>query len=686
MGNIPLKPLTPDDNRKIPKFAVCDIESMNWIDFLVIGLAWKLFDDDDQEIDKQYRYFLDIGEFCDFVFSDEFPCVDVFAHFGGRFDFSFLIKEYFKRHQKSIWIDRMIPRGSSILNVPVHTFTREKFSPESEKDILARTKDGHFLVKKKTIIFRDSAAMLPFGLASLTENFGVEHKKQEMDHSKVTGVTPELLEYLEYDCWGLYECILAFFKWPVIRRCGASFTVASQSIKVLRSFLKDDIKSLNSDTSEFVRESYFGGRTEIFKPFFEQNKDDFMLNSYDVNSLYPAVMRDFEYPSGLKKETLVYLENQIGFYEVEVEVPDMYIPPLGMRYEGMDHRLIFPTGKFRGIWSTAELNYAQSIGVKINRVFRGAVFKSGGKFFKPYIDYLYDLRKKSKRDSVDNVLCKLLMNSTYGRFGLNLGREQLVFDQGQHGVLPFMEIPVNGEKEVIRLMIESVELESSFTNVAVAAMVTSYARILMHKLYSRAPDDIYYTDTDSMFTTFKYPRNDQDLGQLKLEGRFKRGAFLLPKTYMVESTTAMFKLFDDEAGRERKDMKTTKKVVMKGFDRKKLSKFTWADFIDGVEGDYRRLQVTNPKKFATFKTAVKKNEFLMLLNESPKQLRSRYNKRKIVKRAYSQVYDTEPLHIKNGKIQNLDKDLLKKWKTPTFQELDALALKAISKLKKEGKM
>lgn len=670
MRNIALKTLTPDPDRKSISYSVCDIESAaGWINFLVIGLAWKVYAGFENLEQRKYEHFTALSEFCAFVFTEAHPHENIFAHFGGRYDFSFLLKEYYFT-EDSYFIHDMIPRGSGILGFGVSTFTRESNITEKtkDKDILGKTSDGHFLIRTRTVNFRDSSAMMPFGLGSLTENFGVDHKKQDIDYEKITKVTPDLLEYLEYDCWGLYECIEKYFHWKMIKEAGAAFTVASQSLKVFRTFLKRDIQSLRPAADAFVRSSYFGGRVEIFKPFYELKGKNPMLRSYDVNSLYPFVMRNNCYPGSFKYETTRYLEHELGFYDVEVDVPDMYIPPLGLRYQGMESRLIFPTGRFRGVWSTLELNYARTLGVKILRVYRGMIFENLGNIFTDYIDYLYGIRKASKKESVDNVLCKLLMNSTYGRFGLNLTREQLVFDRGEVGITAHIEIPAHGNiNSIIRLGTKAVELESSFANVAIPAWVTSAARTHMHKLYLQAPDDLFYTDTDCAKTTHKYASNQDDLGEMKLEYKSKLACYILPKTYMEDTLDPMFKVFL-ENGKISKD-KTSMKVVMKGFDRKKISHFKPEDFTSALEGDMRRLRTVNPKKFAPLKSAIKKNEFLALLNESPRQIRTRYNKRRIFKRLYAHTYDTEPLHIKDGLITNLPKDAMTKWSMPEVESL-----------------
>jgi hypothetical protein len=148
---------------------------------------------------------------------------------------------------------------------------------------------------------------------------------------------------------------------------------------------------------------------------------------------------------------------------------------------------------------------------------------------------------------------------------------------------------------------------------------------------------------------------------------------------MEDTTEPIFKLYN-ELGKERKGVFTSKKLVMKGFDKKKISKFIDEDFTSALEGDMRRLITMNPKKFAPLRTALSKGTFLALLEEAPRQIRTRYNKRRVFKRAWSQVYDTEALHIQGGEVTNLDQDVLKKWKTPTCQEMNDLTKDLIKQM------
>lgn len=648
---LPLRPLVPDAEKKPYQFGVCDIEASDWIKFLVIGYYSEVLNPDGSREREILEYFEDMADFCDWIFDPHLqPHDEIYAHFGGKYDFQFIIKELFFDKSR-YYIDEMIPRGSGLLCFSVSTIRQEDYLFKEDEKKFIKKVGKKILIKDRTIVFKDSSALLPFSLASITENFGVENIKLSIDYESIKEVTPELLNYLKYDLKGLYQSMRKFFDWDLIKKAGHASTMASQAIKVYRTYMTKTIPSLSNEVDEFVRGSYFGGRTEIFKPFFRQNDPYTLLKTYDVNSLYPYVMWQNEFPTKYKCETEDFIDSEMGFYDVEVEVPEMYIPPLGTVFDPNGWgRFIFPTGIFRGKWTTVELLYAMSLGVKIRKVYRGLIFQNGGPIFRHYINDLYEKRKASKKNSVDDIMCKLLMNSTYGRFGLNTEREQVEFDYGQLGVSPLMEIPLNDDgSNVIRLMKKNIHLDKTFNNVAIPSYVTAYARIHMHKQYMKDESAIYYTDTDSLFTTHEYEENEKALGEMKLEYKAKSACFLLPKTYFVDTLVPFWKGYDDQG----KEFKTSKKIVMKGFDKKKISKFQLEDFYCALEGDLRRLKTTNPEKFATFKTAVKNNKFLMLLQESPREIRSRYDKRRIIKTNGPQIWDTEPLHIRDGEIVNM---------------------------------
>lgn len=652
------KTISKNEMKPIAPFWVCDIESYQWINFVMIGLTngetFQDFSVSKSEYEKwlKFKPILASGGRCPpgpFTAPIMQPCfrrlpparptktikpcmerffeylvsdgVDkqIYAHFGGKFDFQFLL-DYLLWNED--WrVENIIPRGSGILC----------FDASTEMG------NGH-TVKLR---FNDSSAMLPFGLKSLTTNFKVESPKQDWDHLQTLPFATEaLIKYCEFDCRGLHQVISKYHSWPLIKSAGSATTIASQAMRVLRTKMVANIWSLSRSTDEDVRKAYFGGRVEIFKPLFEGPGK---LRCYDVNSLYPTVMREVPrvgdipdgYPTKFITNDFNYRPDSIGFYEAEVEVPDhMYVPPLGVNWlvDG-ETKFIFPTGRFKGVWSTLELEYARSIGVKILSTDQGTVFENGGNFFKQYVDDLYEIRENSERDSVDNVIAKLLLNSCYGRFGIRIDRENLVVDPGFAGAREGREndgyeIQCNGRFK--RFMRQEIELKT-FNNVAVSAWVTSASRVFMHRKYMEDLENLYYTDTDSIFTTSKY-KDEPGLGGMKLEYDCTSICFHLPKTYRAEGINGDPLL---------------SKVTMKGFERKKCGAFSREDFNAALEGDVRRLSVHQAPRFATFKTALGKGKLLTMLPGSFRQIRSMYDKRVTIKGS-NQKYDTRPHKIKNG--------------------------------------
>jgi len=670
--------LEPDfclKTKKTEYYSVADIEATDWIGFLVIGHYDKY--------SKRFRYFEKLKDYIDFLFEPENSTSITYFHNGGRYDFLFLLKEILSNDD--YLVDSFLPRGSSILSFDIslraetahYDKKKEKWVNEFGgfvgKRSIIRIKKGICYYKARTIQFRDSIAILPFSLDSLCQNFHVEHKKMKIDYSKIRKVTPELIKYLEYDCKGLNDVIEKYHEWPLIKKSGTAFTMASQALKVFRTYLKEPIMSLPLSVDDFVRPAYFGGRTEIFKPLFWGDKDN-LLSCYDVNSLYPTVMLG-EMPTNFECFTHKYYPNRMGFYNAEVEVPtDMYIPPLGIVFNvNNSEKFIFPTGRFKGRWTTIELEYAKSLGVKIIKIGDGAIFNNGGKIFEDYILDLYKIRENSPKESVDNILAKLLMNSCYGRMGLRRDRESIVFDHGQAGIRILAELPYKSLKNtVVRIGLEEKHLDNSFSNVAIAAWVTSLARIHMHKIYMQAPEKLYYSDTDSAYTTKKY-KDDKKLGGLKFEYACDSACFLLPKTYLVSTIDNIFKAKNSSG----ETIMENKKVVMKGFSKESINMLEMDDFHDALEGELRLMKVKSaPNGIVTFKKMIKEKHFSLLKvsntgkgiktfrtaarsgnllqkNESSdRMIKSIYDKRKIIKTIGGKL-DTEPLVIREGKIINL---------------------------------
>lgn len=578
-------------------FGTFDIESRDWKHLLALGS----YDG------KTYKEFFSMEDYIKYLFSPDNTCTTYYAHFGGIFDFLFLIDFLFTKTASDLEIEsrNLIINGRKILKLE---FYRQR--------------------PKKKITFIDSSGLFPFSLKNLTESFDVKHKKLDANVELFTKVTKKMLKYMKYDVIGLYECIEKFSQAPYINKVGIKLTRSGTSFAVYKKFFDESHLHIISDqVCDFARLAYFGGRTEIFKPLYINKKKP--LNVYDINSLYPSVMHDYEYPSTVKSWVTEYEAEGFGIYHCLVKCPtDLKIPVLPTKADG---KLIFPVGTFNGYWTNIELNKAIELGYEILEVHNGVTFENGGHIFKPFISHFYKERKKTKCP-VQNIIFKDIMNHLYGRLAINKVREKFSFERPEGGKL---HSSIDRGEHEIRFY--SVEKEIfTYSNPVLSTFVTAYARLRLYEYFERLKFDIYYCDTDSVFTPRKL-RSSKELGAMKLEYQLKEACFLLPKTYGGTVLTV-----DDSHEFIRK---------MKGFQKKNISHITFEDYKNALEGDYSAMKAKQSGGLAGIKTAMKKGEILTVLPDSNKQLRHKYDKRIIQK--LDNDYLTIPLELSIGESDNV---------------------------------
>lgn len=199
-----------------------------------------------------------------------------------------------------------------------------------------------------------------------------------------------------------------------------TMTLSALAMKIFRHNYYDDkcfpihLPNRNEDT--FIRRAYYGGHADVYKPYGEH------LYYYDVNSLYPFVMKEFHMPGGVPvwRNNLenVELDSLFGFIEAYVDCPSHIYRPF-LPYKDKN-ALVFPTGKFVGVYYSEELKYARELGYKITPL-RGYMFEKKSSPFKSFISNLYESRQEARKAGDDAMayVYKILMNTLYGRFGIH---------------------------------------------------------------------------------------------------------------------------------------------------------------------------------------------------------------------------------------------------------------------------
>ena len=101
----------------------------------------------------------------------------------------------------------------------------------------------------------------------------------------------------------------------------------------LKIFLKD----FELTAPMNVRDSFFGGRTEVFLPYYNAKEDE-KIFYYDYCSLYPSVQAHNKFPIGhpeILTSNFTNINDYFGIAKVKVLAPrGLYIPVLPMRLNG----------------------------------------------------------------------------------------------------------------------------------------------------------------------------------------------------------------------------------------------------------------------------------------------------------------------------------------------------------------
>ena len=212
-----------------------------------------------------------------------------------------------------------------------------------------------------------------------------------------------------------------------------------------------------------------------------------IIYCYDVNSLYPSSMANNLFPVGdiikFKGDITLINEDYYWFAEVKVESKtDLYIPYLQIRH---NKRTISPNGKFKMIINSSE--YYNAIKDYNIEIIEGYAFKKDNIFYK-FVNDLYNLRLNYTKGDPMNLICKLIMNSLYGRFGMKpilniqkfIDTNQLDKIKIDFKIDEMIDLDKNGF--FISYIDPRLEEEEQKSSVGIASSVTAYSRIHMQKI------------------------------------------------------------------------------------------------------------------------------------------------------------------------------------------------------------
>lgn len=341
------------------------------------------------------------------------------------------------------------------------------------------------------IHYWDSFNYTARSLADMGDLIGMPKAKNYIGNK----ITTEQIEANRRDCEIVWHWMTGFQE--TLNRLGGNLrsTIAACAMDLFR-------REYMAEEAEFweipqgiiydFRDAYYGGRVEVFD--LNQFNQVFY---YDINSSYGYAMTE-EFPrldTWVTKPNLDYE----GCTYAEVNVPDMYYPPLPFR----SHKVLFPTGKWHGFYYNNELRHAQACGAVV-RPIRGYHYKKTYPVFRQFIETMQKEKEKSN-DKFEYSIFKMIMNSLYGRFAMKGGLEMF---QGDN-------------REVI-------EMSKTSINVIWSGIIAARGRINLHDLIIKS--GAIYCDTDSSMTE-TVQSTSKAMGGISLKKHFIKFRANNPKDY-----------------------------------------------------------------------------------------------------------------------------------------------------------
>lgn len=487
-----------------------DIETDNG-DVLAIGMAWSNVDGE-----IFYETYTGWGPWLD-ALQDEIDWSSkenakrlkfIYAHNGGGFDWLSLL-EY---------------------GVDNGTFDDMQAIMSGGNPIGINIKLGKTLIR-----LRDSYRLLPATLKGLSVSFNVPTPKEDISQSDLLNMRnfmerepDKFWSYLKSDVIALQQVIQRFWE-SIYDRKGSigdlPMTLPSLAFKLWRMTLQEPVQTpTEQKLLDLERNAYTGGRTECYGAAVAD------VSIYDANSLYPSVMISQDFPTSYTGAWTYQYRGNPGIYEITYEQTNRITKPVLRDSESNAFTYV---GK--GTYTQPEIELLLEIGGNISCTY-GYEYDQMGKLFESFIGEWYSERLEAQKrgDESMRFVAKILMNSSYGKFGQQeIGEKVVLWDNQQ------IETAIaNGDKIAPLGIFTVIEDERSSNQifVGVAAYITAYARIALYRQIHAVEmqgGHVYAVDTDSVHISNATVPTGDNLGEWKWEFSGE-GAYLGKKMYSLQ--------------------------------------------------------------------------------------------------------------------------------------------------------
>lgn len=400
------------------------------------------------------------------------------------------------------------------------------------------------------VTFRDSLKIFPnFSVERVAQGFNLNLRKLELDYETKREVGHQLtkheVDYIRNDVEIMARALKIMFEKDLTK-----MTIAGDAMKSFQDFEPDWRKifpKLSLEIDSDIRKAYRGGFTYLSDKWTEKEVAHGIV--LDVNSLYPAMMMK-ELPYG-KPEYFT------GKYKTDPAYP-LFIQQLTCDFEIKPDKI--PTVQLKNNLSFMPNEYLKSsnnkcvtlsltspdlelffehYNVTVYRWEGGWKFRKKAGIFKNYIEYWTEQKINAAKEgnAPQRQIAKLMLNSLYGRTGLNPKSRRKV-PYLDDGVVRFTILP---------------EEEREPVYIPVACFITAYGRchtirtsqMIREWSEKKYGKDLYiYSDTDSIHAALTeedlkelsdvIEMDDYKLGFWAHESSFDKAFFIRQKCYCEE--------------------------------------------------------------------------------------------------------------------------------------------------------
>ena len=404
--------------------------------------------------------------------------------------------------------------------------------------------------KTNKVTIYDSLKILNFSVEQIAKDFDLPIRKLDLDYTAKREIghvlTEHEIDYIRNDVEIMSRALDYMFKTDLKK-----MTIGGDALfdyKRMISSFTHYFPVLPYEIDQDIRQSYRGGFTYLNDCYKGATLGAGWV--LDVNSLYPSVMYNEVLPFG---EPLFF----DGKYEEDKLYP-LYVQQIFVSFKLKKNKI--PTVQLKNnsdfipteyisttngqcvtlVLTNVDLElFLEHYDIEYIKYINGWKFKGLRGLFKDYIDKWTTVKIESKKQNNLAMyrISKLMLNSLYGKFGLNPNIRS--------------KYPCLDENGIVNYRFYERETREPIY-IPMASFITSYARnktirtsqaIKEYSIENYGVDYYIYSDTDSIHTLFTDTEilkqfvdiDDYRLGAWKLESQFIKGKYLRAKSYIEMS-------------------------------------------------------------------------------------------------------------------------------------------------------